>query len=105
MDIKIIIFRRYSKEKLVELQPILDELYRLVFKFGGFVSGETLVNIEEPGEHMIISTWNSIDEWEAYHQAGKVKELCGMVDIIIGQHTSHKIFRGVTSESSPSTSD
>jgi len=92
MEVKVIIQRRYSEEEKKSLKPILGELYQLVFEFGGFVSGEALVNCEDPRERVIISQWNSIEQWKRYHEADRVRTLCSMIDTIIGKVTTHKVF-------------
>ncbi|MFH2133138.1 MAG: antibiotic biosynthesis monooxygenase [bacterium] len=93
MSIKIVIMRRYTDDQKRQIEPILTELYSLVFKYGGFVSGETLVNHEDPSEYLIIANWDSVAAWKAYHQAERVIELCALIDTIIGKKTLHRIFR------------
>ncbi len=92
MTVKIIILRRYSDEQKIRLESVFSELFSLVFEFGGFVSGETLMNREDPHEHLIISTWDSVEQWQTYHEAERVKELCGMIDATIGKQTTHQVF-------------
>lgn len=92
MNVNIVIQRRYTKAEQKLIQPLLDELCQLVYNFGGFVSGDAFVDIDDSSEHLIISTWKSLGHWRQYHQAGRVVELCSMIDAIISKQTVHRVF-------------
>lgn len=99
MNIKIVIIRRYSQEQKKTIQPMLSELFNLVFEYGGYVSGETLVNRDDPEEHLIIAIWNSADQWQRYHEADRVRELCSFIDAVIGKTTAHRIYQTESGQS------
>lgn len=93
MEVRVLIRRQYTEDHKPFVEPILKQLYGLVFDYGGYISGETLINCDNPNEHLIVSRWSSINEWIAFHKDPRVKKLCADIDLIIGQPTSHRVYR------------
>ena len=93
MVVKVLIRRNYHAEHVPFLKPRLQQLTQIVLEYGGFISGETFVNCDKPDEHLIISQWVSLDNWQAYHKDERVKQLCQEIDFIIGQTTTHQVYQ------------
>ena len=66
MAVKILIRRRVVKNKETQLVPLLIELRAKATTQPGFISGETLRNVENAEECLMISTWKSPDAWNAW---------------------------------------
>ena len=75
MTVKIIIKRTVSEDKEKELMTLLKQLRNLGVNQTGYVSGETLKNIEKPNEFLVISTWQSADDWNRWVRNDKRKEI------------------------------
>ena len=90
--VKVLIIRRYCDELAVMLQPYLKTLYTKVYSYKGFISAESLVNCQDPNEHLIISFWNSWEDWTRYNQSDEINALRCMIDQAIGQQTSRKVY-------------
>jgi|APSaa5957512622_1039677.scaffolds.fasta_scaffold28488_2 heme oxygenase (mycobilin-producing) len=90
--IKVLITRKYDKDQVALLQPLLKDLYVEVNRHKGFVSAESLVNDQDPTEHLIISMWNSMEEWTAYNESENIQSIRTMIDHALGQHTSRKVY-------------
>ena len=58
----------------------------------GYISGETLRNLERPEEFMVISTWQSSQDWKEWIQSEGRKEIQGKIDSILGGETEYQIF-------------
>ena len=93
MEVKVLIRRNYSEDSVVFLKPILEQLFKIVLEYGGYLSGETFVNCEKPEDHLIVSRWSSLERWQAYHRDERVKALCTEIDLIIGQSTTHLVYQ------------
>ena len=65
MAIKVIITRKVARGKEGALLPLLMELRAKDMEQKGYISGETLKGISDPDEFMVISTWNSLENWDA----------------------------------------
>lgn len=99
MIVRVIMTRkvaRYGKGLDVTLLPVLSELLMELRSIAnqqpGYISGETLRNVHEPEEYVVISTWRSMDDWQRWFANEKRAELEGKVDAIIGSPTIYKIY-------------
>ena len=92
MAVKIIIKRRVSKDKEAELLPLLIQLRSRATTQPGYISGETLRNIENPEEYLVISTWQSVDVWKAWDSSEERAELQKKIDALLEEKTDYSIY-------------
>ncbi len=86
------IIRKISKEQEAVVRPFLVELHSLTFKTPGYISGESLINSYIPDEHLVISSWHSLEDWMRFCEIKEVKDLHYKVDQILGKETNHTIY-------------
>ena len=60
MAVKIVIRRKVPGKKEKELLPLLIQLRALATAQPGYISGETLRNMDNPEEYLVISRWKSV---------------------------------------------
>jgi heme-degrading monooxygenase HmoA len=74
--VAIPVFIRYETVPGNESSPyqLLLENRTLLLRVKGAISGETLQALEDPSSFLIISTWNSLDEWNAWVNSKERKE-------------------------------
>ena len=92
MAVKIIINRKVSKEKEEELRPLLIQLRALATAQPGYISGETLRNVENSEDYLVISTWQSVDNWNAWLASKQRAEIQEKIDTLLGQKTEYSIY-------------
>ncbi|OHB33015.1 MAG: hypothetical protein A2X84_05525 [Desulfuromonadaceae bacterium GWC2_58_13] len=92
MSVKIIIVRRVPKELENEIRPLLLQMRAVANAQVGYISGETLINYDDPQEHVVISTWKSLENWNQWLRNEKRIELQGQVDRILGHETLYQIY-------------
>ncbi len=92
MAVKIIIKRRVSKDKQAELLPLLIQLRALATSQPGYISGETLANIDDPEEYLVISTWQSLDDWKRWYSSEQRQEIQNTIDNLLGQKTEYSCY-------------
>ena len=92
MAIKVIITRKVGKGKEKDLLPLLMELRTKAINQNGYISGETLKGISDPDEFMVISTWNSFEEWKAWDDNPERGEIQAKIDAILEQKTVAKAY-------------
>jgi heme oxygenase (mycobilin-producing) len=92
MAIKVILYRRVPVDKASKLRPLLGRLRALALTQPGYISGETLMNSEDPEEYLVLSTWMSEDDWNAWFHNEKRAELQQQVDDLLGRETLYQVY-------------
>jgi heme-degrading monooxygenase HmoA len=92
MAIKVIITRKVARGKERDLLPLLMELRAKAMEQKGYISGETLKGISDPDEFMVISTWNSLENWDAWNDNADRIEIQEKIDAILEQKTVAKAY-------------
>ena len=98
MSIKVMIKRKWQVEKPEELYPLLAVLRAAARKQPGFISGETLRSLDDPEDYLVISIWETADDWKKWMQNKKRRDLQGKVDSLIGEKTFYEMFETVSME-------
>ena len=57
------------------LYQLLMENRTRLLRVKGYISGETLQALDDPTSFLIISTWNSFEEWNAWVTSKERKEM------------------------------
>ena len=92
MSVKIMIKRKLSGEKLVELIPYLKDLRGLAMNQDGYIGGETLKRIDDPEELMVVSTWQSLEHWKSWFENPERKNLQEKIDSLLGAKTEYAVY-------------
>ncbi len=93
MAIKVIIRRRFPKEKEKELFKCIREIRSLVPLQPGYISSEYLKTIEEKDEITTISSWFSLDDWKTWFEGDARKAVQAKIDKIEGVESDYTIYR------------
>ena len=92
MAVKIIIKRIVPQSKAEALKPLLQKLRALSIQQPGYISGETFKRIDRPGESLVVSTWQTMDDWRAWvlrHERIGAQE---KIDHLLGEKTEYEIY-------------
>jgi len=92
MAVKILIKRSIGQEVAPVVRPLIVELRAHAMRQPGYISGETLKCIDRPGEYLVISTWQSLDEWNKWLNSQERKILEEKIDSITGQSTEYTTY-------------
>lgn len=92
MAVKIFIKRKMAESHVMELTDLLKKLRALTLDQPGYISGETLRRIDKPGESMVISTWRSVEDWNAWVNNQKRMSLQNEIDQLLGEETEYAIY-------------
>jgi len=69
MAVKILIKRKVAADKASQLKELVMQLRSLSMKQPGYVSGESLKNVDRQNEYLVISTWDSLSAWKAWQSS------------------------------------
>ena len=92
MAVKIIIKRSVPKDKEPELLPLLVEMRSKATTQPGYISGETLRNVKDPEDYIVISTWQSEEVWRAWVSSKERTEIQEKIDALLGETTDYGIY-------------
>jgi heme oxygenase (mycobilin-producing) len=92
MAVKILIKREVPKEKAKKIIPLFRRLRTLATNQPGYISGETLKSLDRPDVFLVISTWQSADDWEKWLISKERQEVQDQVDALLGGKTEYEVF-------------
>jgi len=92
MAVKIIIRRKVPKNKEAQLLPLLLELRSKATTQPGYISGETLRNVNEPEDYVVISTWKSVEDWKKWEGNKGRREILSKIEDWLGEKAAYGIY-------------
>lgn len=99
MTIRVLMTRKVPKltsgmdiALLPTLSEMLIELRAMADRQPGYISGETLRNVDDPNEYLVISTWKTLESWNWWLRNTERAELEGRVDALLGASTVYKVY-------------
>jgi heme-degrading monooxygenase HmoA len=66
MPVKVLITRRFKEGMALEVLKRLNQLRAIGINQPGYISGETLMGMDNPEKVLVISTWASEDQWKKW---------------------------------------
>ncbi len=102
MAVSVMIRRKVKQgEHARKLIPMILQLRALASYQPGYISGETLRNIEHPEECLVISTWESLEAWEKWFNSHQRTEINRRIESLAGEPTNYNIYEPIVGRSLP----
>jgi heme-degrading monooxygenase HmoA len=92
MAVKVLIKRRVPEDKARAMIPLFREMRIQANNQPGYITGETLRNLDHPEEFLVISTWESSDDWKHWLKSKEREEVQNKIDALLGGQTVYEIF-------------
>lgn len=92
MTVKIIIDRKVKKGKESDFSKLLRELRTKAISSKGYISGETLRALDDHQNYIVISTWQSLDDWKEWEKNPERKKIHLKIEKIMARPTKTKIY-------------
>ncbi len=92
MTVKVFINRAITKSLTQELTTLLHKMRSACLIQPGYISGQTLKRLDRPGESLVVSTWNSIEDWERWYNSSERKEIQLEIDALLGEETTYAVY-------------
>ncbi|MBP8645748.1 MAG: antibiotic biosynthesis monooxygenase [Syntrophobacteraceae bacterium] len=74
MAIRVLIEREIEPGNELKLHQTLTQLRAEATMAKGYISGETLRSLDNPNRFLVISTWNSIEDWKNWENSAARKK-------------------------------
>ena len=92
MAVKVLIQRNVPERKAREMIPLFRKMRTLANEQPGYITGETMRNLEKPDEFLVISTWETSDDWKRWVQSNERQQIQSQIDTLLGGKTEYEIF-------------
>jgi heme-degrading monooxygenase HmoA len=90
--IKVLIRRRVPAEKGKQILPLFKKMRSMAMEQPGYISGETLRNYNDPEEYLVISVWNSPDDWQRWLESRERQQVQEEIDAVLGGRTEYALY-------------
>ena len=80
MAIRVLIEREIQSGNDLKLHNLLMQLRTKAMLQKGYITGETLRDVGSASKFLVIATWNSIDDWNAWQADPERKKLQAELD-------------------------
>jgi heme-degrading monooxygenase HmoA len=92
MTVRIIIDRKVKKGKEAEFFDLLKELRSKAISSKGYISGETLRAMSDRYNYVVLSTWQSAEDWRNWEKNLKRTKIQARIEKIMVRPTKTKIY-------------
>jgi heme oxygenase (mycobilin-producing) len=92
MAVKILIKRKVADKNNEALNALLRQFRALAIEQPGYISGTTLQRIDRPGECLVISTWKTVNDWNAWLKNPTRLAIQGQIDVLLGAATTYEVY-------------
>jgi heme oxygenase (mycobilin-producing) len=108
MAISVMIRRKLiDKDRAKDLAPLIVKLRSLATSQQGYITGRTFRSLEDPNEFLVMSTWNSSEDWNRWLKSDQRMALQKQIDDLLGEVTKYRLYEslagGITPEFKPMT--
>lgn len=93
MAIKVFIRRKFPKEKEKDLLNQIRRIRQLVPDQSGYISGEYLKAIDGRNEITTISSWFSLEDWQAWAESEERRQIEKDIEAIGGIESDYTVYR------------
>ena len=92
MAVKIFIRRTVPQDKAKKMIPLFRQMRASAATQSGYITGETLRSMDNPEEFMVISTWQSSEDWNKWLKSEERNKVQNKIDELLGGETKYEIF-------------
>ena len=90
--LKAIIKRTVPACNEKEMVGLITQMRVMAANQSGYISGETLRSTENPEQLMVISIWNSEDDWKSWLASDDRKAIQAKIDALSGTETVYETY-------------
>jgi len=58
----------------------------------GYISGESLISVDKPGAHLVISTWHSLQHWRAWENHPERLQIVAQIERLLTSRSKTSVF-------------
>ena len=91
--VRVVIEHRIkSPEHVDKAVDLIREIRAEAMKQHGFITGETLTNVDDSTNMLVISTWENREAWDAWDKSKRRVELKPLINELLAEPYSFRVF-------------
>ncbi len=90
--IKVLLERTIKGKHVKEITRLLRMLRILAMQQPGYISGETLHEVDAPNNYLVISAWYSLEQWQAWLSSRERQQLQAELDDYMEAPTRIRVY-------------
>lgn len=93
MAVQVIIKRKVKQGQQAKvLVPLILQMRAIAIHQPGFISSDTWSDVENPGECMVISRWDTAEDWNRWVHSEKRLKIESKIEALTGHKSEYKIY-------------
>ena len=92
MAVKIFIKRLVPQDKARAMIPLFRQMRASATTQSGYITGETLRSLDKPDEFMVISTWQSSEDWKKWLHSKERTAVNDQIDQLSREKAEYAIY-------------
>jgi heme-degrading monooxygenase HmoA len=93
MSIEVMIKRKIQQgPQARKVVPLILQLRTLATYQPGYISGRTLYNVENPEDCLVISEWQTLEDWYKWMKSKERDAIQTKIEAEIGEPTQHSVY-------------
>jgi heme oxygenase (mycobilin-producing) len=92
MAIRVIIEREIQPGNDLKINDLLIQLRAKAAHLKGYIAGETLRDVNNVNRLVVISTWNSLEDWNNWHASRERKVLQDELDEVLKAPGKYRVY-------------
>jgi len=89
--VKVLMERTIRGQNVGQIVRLLRQLRVLAMQQPGYISGETLHGVDDPNYYLVISTWESQEQWQNWFNHPERQKLGAEIDKILESPTRTRV--------------
>jgi heme-degrading monooxygenase HmoA len=90
--VKVLVERKIAGKNVGEIVRLLRQLRVKAMQQPGYISGETLHSVDDPNFYLVISTWETLTQWQDWHHNPMRRQLAAEIDAHLESPTRLRVF-------------
>jgi heme oxygenase (mycobilin-producing) len=90
--VKVLLERTIKGKHVSAIVRLLRQMRVLAMQQAGYISGETLHEVDDPNHYLVISTWESMEAWRAWFENEERRKLQMEIDRNLESPTVMRLF-------------
>ena len=93
MSVEVMIKRTIKQgPQARKVVPLILQLRALATYQPGYISGRTLFNVENPEDCLVVSVWQTLEDWYRWMKSKDRDKIQGKIDAEIGEATEYSVY-------------